>query len=174
MRIRTKMTVCAAVLALGCGQAGASGETTAVDEKPMDEELVRTEGEETMRVVPGLAVLGVSVACDQAGVFFPTDSAELDEADQTILRDFARCVRGEPTEETIEITARTDPRASEEYNRELAQERARAVLGFLEQQGVDPERIEIRAMGERGMTEGMPTLWPLQRRAVVETVDDTE
>ncbi|HVI03910.1 MAG TPA: OmpA family protein [Enhygromyxa sp.] len=121
-------------------------------------------------VWPAVTVVGVEFECPTIDVHFATDSAELDAADQQSLDEVAACLKGTKQKEQVQITASTDPRGSERYNEQLSHRRAEAVAQYLRQQGVKESSFEIRARGEQGAVEGIPTLWPLQREAVVQPV----
>ncbi|MDT8400052.1 MAG: OmpA family protein [Bacteroidales bacterium] len=49
---------------------------------------------------------------------------------------------------TIELMSHTDSRDTEEYNMELSQKRAQAVVDYLIDKGIDPERLSARGYGE--------------------------
>jgi outer membrane protein OmpA-like peptidoglycan-associated protein len=110
--------------------------------------------------------------CGEVTVFFATDSAELDETSRKSLDELAACLERTGTRETIYLTGRADPRGTTAYNEELSRRRAEAAASYLEEKGVDGERFTIYARGEEGATEGMPRLWPVQRRATVEPSSD--
>ena len=48
----------------------------------------------------------------------------------------------------IELRSHTDSRASEEYNMELSQKRAQAVVDYLIRKGIDPKRLIAKGYGE--------------------------
>ena len=49
---------------------------------------------------------------------------------------------------TIELRSHTDSRASEQYNMELSQKRAQAVVDYLISKGIDPQRLIAKGYGE--------------------------
>ena len=49
---------------------------------------------------------------------------------------------------TIELMSHTDSRDTEEYNMELSQKRAQAVVDYLIDKGIDPDRLSARGYGE--------------------------
>jgi outer membrane protein OmpA-like peptidoglycan-associated protein len=51
----------------------------------------------------------------------------------------------------------------------LSERRAEAVATFLRAAGVADDRIRLRALDEGGSIDGMPDLWPQQRRVTVTT-----
>lgn len=139
-----------------------------MEEMPEDPKLSGT-GE--MEVYLVLEVVPVERDCPEAAVFFPTESAELDEQDTDVLEQIAGCLKGTEEVEDITVTGNTDPRGTAEYNQELAEKRAQSVADYLKKQGVADDSFEIYARGEEGMIEDSPRLWPLQRSAVVGTED---
>ena len=127
-------------------------------------------GAETEPEPPALymtTLVGVSTDCGNVSVFFETDSAKLKQEGKQALDQAAECLKGTRSKEDIQVTGMTDPRGSEGYNEELAQERAQTVVDYLKEKGVADDQFEIYARGEEGVKEGDPKLWPKQRRAVV-------
>jgi len=49
---------------------------------------------------------------------------------------------------TIELRSHTDSRASDQYNMELSQKRAQAVVDYLISKGIDPQRLIAKGYGE--------------------------
>ena len=49
---------------------------------------------------------------------------------------------------TIELMSHTDSRDTEEYNQQLSQKRAQAVVQYLIEKGIEPERLEPKGYGE--------------------------
>lgn len=137
---------------------------SAVDERAPEQQPARLA--EGTRVAPGVAILAIDVDCAATPVFFETGSAALGDDDRRALRGLASCLRGTPEAEHVEVVGMTSPPASEGYNDVLAHQRALNVASFLRLNGVEEGKFEIRAIGERGATEGMPSLYPAQRAAV--------
>lgn len=50
---------------------------------------------------------------------------------------------------TLELVGHTDPRDTDAYNLDLGLRRSRSVSNYLRRQGIAPERITIRTLGER-------------------------
>lgn len=80
-------------------------------------------------------------------VLFRFGSAELREGATTELDELARTMEGAQVDRIVAI-GHTDRIASQEYNERLSQRRAEAVKEYLVKKGVDPQRIEVQAMGE--------------------------
>ncbi len=124
------------------------------------------------RVMPAVeTVVPPNVRCQARRVFFATDSAALSDESRRDLTNYARCLTSTSPNEDVVLRGRADPRGTEPYNLTLSEQRAEAVATFLQSQGVTADRIRVRALGEEGMTEGMPELWPTQRRVNIVPVE---
>ncbi|MEW5859689.1 MAG: OmpA family protein, partial [Cyanobacteriota bacterium] len=64
-----------------------------------------------------------------------------------VLERIAEVLQANPSI-VIELRGHTDPRASDAYNFDLSNRRAIAVRNYLLRQGIAPERMTIRALGE--------------------------
>jgi outer membrane protein OmpA-like peptidoglycan-associated protein len=80
-------------------------------------------------------------------VHFALDKATLSPESARILNRIAQVLRENP-QIVIELRGHTDPRASDAYNLNLSNRRAIAVRNYLLRQGIPPERMTIRALGE--------------------------
>ena len=74
-------------------------------------------------------------------VNFAFNSAQLDAAAQTTLREQARWIRQFP-EVRFRVYGHTDAVGSNAYNKRLGMRRAQAVVGFLTRQGISRKRLE--------------------------------
>ncbi len=83
----------------------------------------------------------------QGEVNFALNSAKLRQADLPLLNKLAATLKSEPTVSVL-LIGRTDNTGKLGYNQELSIKRATAVQNYLTQQGVDPDRIYRRAVGE--------------------------
>lgn len=83
-------------------------------------------------------------------VYFNTDKFDLrKDALAAIKRNIAK-MKVDPTI-IVKLTARTDARATREYNLALSQKRANSVVAFLEKNGIKKKRIiAVLALGEAG------------------------
>ena len=120
-----------------------------------------------VRARPGVAVVPREARCRMRQVFFASNSAELDDEARRQLSAYARCLAGAPDDQDVLLTSHTDASGTEDYNQTLSEQRAEAVAAFLQSRGVAEDRIEIRALGDQGVIEGVPGLWPLQRRVTL-------
>jgi outer membrane protein OmpA-like peptidoglycan-associated protein len=80
-------------------------------------------------------------------VQFATNSADPDEASQEILNGVAQTMKDFP-EIKIAVRGFTDDVGSEAYNRQLSDRRAKAVMAYLEKQGVAGKRMSAKGFGE--------------------------
>lgn len=96
---------------------------------------VRENGDETRITVSG-------------SVLFRTDDASiLPTAERTLSR-VADALKDQDADKKIIVEGHTDSRGTAGHNRELAEQRAESVRSFLIQEGVPPERISARGVGE--------------------------
>jgi outer membrane protein OmpA-like peptidoglycan-associated protein len=121
------------------------------------------------RVSSATSIKGTRADCGDVAVYFQTDSAELSEAGKQSLDEVAQCLTGTKTKDELSIVGEADPRGTEAYNEDLSRRRAKSVADYLSQKGVDEGSFEVYARGEEGAVEGMPRLWPEQRKATLET-----
>jgi outer membrane protein OmpA-like peptidoglycan-associated protein len=81
-------------------------------------------------------------------VFFDFDSFELKQESLSSLRRLKQFLRENPMV-SIRITGHTDNLGSDEYNLRLSLQRAQSVLRYLEDEGIDPGRIQVVGKGFR-------------------------
>ena len=80
-------------------------------------------------------------------VEFELDSAELTPEGRALLDDLLVALRRFP-DVPVEISGHTDAQGTEEYNLDLSQRRAEAVLAYLVANGEDPGRFQVIGYGE--------------------------
>lgn len=80
-------------------------------------------------------------------VHFALDQSVLSAQSITVLNQIAAFLQLHPSY-TLTLYGFTDARASEQYNLKLSMQRARRVLTFLQQQGIDLSRIAVEAKGK--------------------------
>jgi OOP family OmpA-OmpF porin len=83
----------------------------------------------------------------QGEIFFDFDKAVVKPEAYYILDEAAAVLAGNPGLE-VEIQGHTDSIGTEEYNLGLSQRRAEAVEKYLEDNGVNPDQISARGLGE--------------------------
>jgi OOP family OmpA-OmpF porin len=79
--------------------------------------------------------------------FFEIDKAELRAGARPDLMAIAAYLKEHPTRKAL-VEGYTDSSGSTAHNVELSRQRATAVEAFLLRNGIDPERIEVRGLGE--------------------------
>lgn len=170
-------------LALAGGLAFAGCERAEPEEEPtfVEEELAEQRGDVAKpneaaearpeRVQPAVAVAGVGIDCAPTPVFFEQGSAELDDDDRTALTALAQCLKAAPEGESVRVSGLTTPREPEDYDEQLAAQRATNVVSFLRLQGATEANFEIRAVDESGTVEGMPVLYPSEGAAMARERD---
>lgn len=100
---------------------------------------------------------------------FNFDEAALTPRGQNILYDVARCLDEGPMQgRAVTIVGRTDPRGTEQYNQELAMDRAQAARDYLVAQGVPEGQIQLVSRGEGGAQGTNEQSWALDRRVDIE------
>jgi len=80
--------------------------------------------------------------------FFELDKAELRVDARTDLIAVAAYLKDHPGRKAL-IEGHTDSSGTTSHNVELSRQRGTAVEAFLLKNGVDPERVEVRGLGER-------------------------
>jgi OmpA-OmpF porin, OOP family len=80
--------------------------------------------------------------------FFETDKAELRAGARPDLMAIAAYLKGHPERKAL-IEGHTDSRGSSDHNLDLSRQRSTAVEAFMLKNGVDPEHVEVRALGEK-------------------------
>ncbi|GAB3824707.1 OmpA family protein [Pontibacter rugosus] len=82
-------------------------------------------------------------------LLFDTDKAQLRSEGEQKLQEIVNEIKDLPQNGQIRIFGHADARASNEYNKQLSAERARAVQNWLQNQGgINANRLSIEAMGE--------------------------
>lgn len=80
-------------------------------------------------------------------IHFALDRSDLSVQSQQVLRQVAQVLRDYPFL-VVELQGHTDPRAPLDYNQALGERRAIAARNELIRQGIAPERLTIRSLGE--------------------------
>lgn len=81
-------------------------------------------------------------------VHFALDQDIVSPASAKVIDKLVAILKQYPTI-TVELIGHTDPRANDAYNLDLGLRRSRSVSNYLRRQGITPERITIRSLGER-------------------------
>lgn len=101
--------------------------------------------------------------------FFEVDKANLRAGARPDLMAIAAYLKEHPTRRAL-IEGYTDSRGSSSHNDELSLQRGSAVEALLLKNGVDPERVEVRGLGERHPVASNSTAAGRQRNRRVEIV----
>ena len=81
-------------------------------------------------------------------VMFDTAKATIKVESHQLLNDVAEVMKEHPNIKKVRIEGHTDSDGPNEYNKTLSQNRANAVMAFLEKAGIDPSRMEAVGYGE--------------------------
>lgn len=96
---------------------------------------------------------------------FDYDDAGLRDRGKRILNGVAECMtNGAMTGEPLTIVGHADPRGTEDYNQDLAMQRAEAARDYLLSRGVPLARMTVESRGERDATGTDESSWQLDRR----------
>ncbi|MDA8553151.1 OmpA family protein [Alphaproteobacteria bacterium] len=90
----------------------------------------------------------VQVASISGDVAFDVDSAVIKGSFYTTLDRIASEIQGRPSSARYTIVGHTDASASNEYNQELSERRARAVASYLISKGVASSQLSVLGLGE--------------------------
>lgn len=80
-------------------------------------------------------------------IFYDFDKATLRPESKEALDEMARMLADNPNV-TIEMSSHTDRHGSDEYNERLSERRAKSVVDYLIEAGVDPKRLTWKGYGE--------------------------
>jgi outer membrane protein OmpA-like peptidoglycan-associated protein len=80
-------------------------------------------------------------------IFYDFDKATLRPESQTALDELVKLLNENPNV-TIELSAHTDCRGTDQYNERLSQQRAQNVVNYLIQHGIEKERLTPKGYGE--------------------------
>lgn len=168
--MRSLPTLCAVALlaATGCTNTAVLDETTPVrvagnrPPPPPEPPPQRVEVEETR------------IRVDEK-IHFAFDRADIAPESDDLLREIAQVINDNPQITRIRIEGHTDDEGTADYNQDLSERRANAVLERLIENGVDPERIVAAGFGltrpiaDNGNDEGRA----LNRRVEFNILDQT-
>jgi len=81
-------------------------------------------------------------------VVFTPNSAEIDARSTGLLSEVADVLARNPQVERVQVQGHTDNRGAREYNLDLSQRRAEAVMTWLVNAGIDSSRLEAKGFGD--------------------------
>ncbi len=106
-------------------------------------------------------------------IFYDFDRATLRPESKQALDELATLLRDNPNI-TIEMTSHTDRKGSEEYNMDLSNRRAKAVVDYLIEAGISPDRLQYQGYGKsrpKTVTKRVARLFPQFKEGDVLTED---
>ena len=80
-------------------------------------------------------------------IFYDFDKATLRPESKTALDEMAQLLRDNPNV-TIEMASHTDRKGSDDYNLDLSQRRAKSVIDYLIEAGINADRLQHQGYGE--------------------------
>lgn len=154
-------TLLALSLFVGCAKK-APAAPVVVDQAPAAREVVHVIEDLDPQGDPVVAELHANFQ----RVFFPFDSAELNEASLDALQENAGILQEHPDLQ-VTIEGHADERGTVDYNLALAERRAQTVVRALLRMGVAPGALDTVSYGEeRPLLSGdSPSAWSANRRA---------
>jgi peptidoglycan-associated lipoprotein len=106
---------------------------------------------------------------------FELDQSTLRGPSKNVLEDVANCLKDGPLQNrTITIVGRTDPRGTDQHNRQLGANRAEAARNYLIQRGVSEQKVLVMSRGEEGAQGSSEDTWSVERRVDLVLGDRTE
>lgn len=176
MKTATLTLTTLVALAAGCARHSADqaaayyypDEQGGAPDRRADQYLDRGAALELPLTVTGIFLDAELVAaCDISlppKAYFQFDSADLDLESNRPLSDVATCVTTGPLRgRKLELVGHTDPRGSDEYNKQLGRSRAESVRDFLLGQGLPQANLTTRSVGESD-ADADPSEWAYDRR----------
>jgi outer membrane protein OmpA-like peptidoglycan-associated protein len=116
--------------------------TQRIDTVTVTKEVVKVRVDTVVKKVPQIK----QVIVDLANPLFDSDNFNLTEASLANLQRMITWLNNNP-EMHVEIEGHTDSRASEEYNQELSEKRAKVVYEYMVEHGVDAKRLSCKGYG---------------------------
>lgn len=108
----------------------------------------------------------------EAKVYFPYASAQVSENQDDRVRAMADClISGNLKGKELVVVGHTDPRGSDEYNKELGKSRAESIADLFIDAGLPKEKLIVKSAGESGASSEQED-WPSDRRVQVAVVAD--
>jgi outer membrane protein OmpA-like peptidoglycan-associated protein len=127
----TMLALLLGVTALGCGAAS-------------------TEIRPTVMIEDGQLIIFDELSSDEVPleILFELDSAVIGEGSHRPLQVLAEFINNHPELSRVEVHGHTDEQGTPAYNMRLSRQRARAVVTFLVDTGVDEARLRDRGFGD--------------------------
>lgn len=134
----------------GAGEIGAVSiaEPVEVVEAPVVEEVAEVPEEPKRAVLKGTRIELMEK------VLFETGSDEILSESYPLLDEVASIMDTHPDIEEIEIGGHTDSKGKKRYNRRLSNKRAKAVMNYLSEHGIDSSRMTAKGYGDSNPIAG--------------------
>ncbi len=108
----------------------------------------------------------------EAKLYFPYGSTEVKGNGDERVRAMADClISGNLKGKEVVLVGHTDPRGSDEFNKELGKSRAETIADLLVDAGMPKDKLVIRSAGESGASAEADE-WPSDRRVQIALVVD--
>jgi peptidoglycan-associated lipoprotein len=105
----------------------------------------------------------IAQVCSLEPVFFAFDKFELDDAAKALLKKNVDCINATKDKQLV-LIGHADPRGTVEYNITLSDDRAQAVLVYLKNLGVSPDRMRKNPRGSSDSSGTDEASWAHDRR----------
>jgi outer membrane protein OmpA-like peptidoglycan-associated protein len=109
--------------------------------------IQRTDPDQTVNITIYMDTIGLDGSFRVSNIFYDFDKATLRPESVASLDTLINFLNDNPAL-SVEIYSFTDGKGSEEYNKELSQRRAQAVLSYLEQAGIPVDRLTAKGLGK--------------------------
>ncbi len=110
----------------------------------------------------------IAQMCDLESTQFEFDSSALSDEAKAVLDALAACFTDGPAAgKSMRLVGHADPRGDEEYNMGLGQRRAGAVARYLQDEGLEGDRLETWSRGELDATGTDEPSWALDRKVEI-------
>ena len=106
-----------------------------------------TKATEAEKAAKGKLIFSVTLSNDK--VTFPFNRAEISDEAKALIDEAIAPLKAENKGVFFEIEGHTDNAGDEAYNEKLGEERALAVRGYLHEQGIALNRMQVISYGEK-------------------------
>ncbi|MFT3694823.1 MAG: OmpA family protein [Kofleriaceae bacterium] len=115
---------------------------------------------------PNGVIVGKTTIVTLGSIEFEFDKAIIQKRSYPILDNVAQALKDNPDIQLVEVQGHTDERGDDEYNLDLSNRRAAAVVTYLKGAGIDTDRLESQGYGETRplSNEHNEKAWRMNRR----------
>jgi len=104
---------------------------------------------------------------------FSTGSSQLTSSDKVALQEFGKAFKEYIPGVPVTIEGHADPRGSDEFNKQLSEQRAKAVRDYLvDKLGNDPQQFEVIGFGKSRLKNTQNPVAEINRRVEFVTKND--